>query len=68
MVFNSFDKNIFSRLLNLRYKYNFGILSLSATVPISENKVGINKEIFLIGLPIVIVYCYINTCSRNKFL
>ena len=53
MVFNSFDKNIFSILLNLRYKYNFNILSLSATVPMSENKVGISKEIFLIGLPIM---------------
>ena len=67
MVFNSFDKNIFSILLNLRYKYNFNILSLSATVPISENKVGISKEIFLIGLPIIIVYFLKNTCPETSF-
>ena len=54
MVFNSLDKNIFSTLLNLRCKYNFIILSLSVSVPISENKDGISKEMFLIGFPIVI--------------
>ena len=53
MVFNSFVENIFSMLLNLRYRYNFNILSLSEIFPISENKVGISKEIFLIGLPIM---------------
>ena len=52
MVFKSLDKKIFSILLNLRYEYNFIILSLSAKVPISENKDGISKEIFLKGLPI----------------
>ena len=59
MVFNSFDKNIFSILLNLRYKYNFIILSLSASVPMSEYKDGISKEIFLIGLPIEICLLFI---------
>ena len=52
MVFNSFDKNIFSILLNLRYKYNFNILSLSEKIPKSENKVEISKEMFFTGFPI----------------